>query len=156
MTGQFHAPAALSPKKKRQIPTEWRVGGFQSQPGCCGEQTNRMLLSGIERRVVQPVVWVPICATCSANLDLIVPITFSEGCKSCSPSSCCFVHPTVTLPHSQSPAPCCQTVCLSVGRSWGSHAREIRTKFFWDVTPWSLADRHGRFGATCCLHLQVK
>ena len=55
MTGQFHAPAALS-SKKRQIPSDWRLGGLQSQPGCCAEQTNRLLISDIEHRVVQPVV----------------------------------------------------------------------------------------------------
>jgi hypothetical protein len=48
VSGQFHAPAALSTGKEPRYPLHWILGGPQSQSGPCGEEKNLFPLPGKE------------------------------------------------------------------------------------------------------------
>jgi hypothetical protein len=47
MSGQFHAPAALSPGKSPRYPLIRRLGGPQSRSGLCRERKHLLSLPGI-------------------------------------------------------------------------------------------------------------
>jgi hypothetical protein len=48
LSGQFHAPAALSLGKEPRYALVRRLGGLQSRSGRCGEEKHLLALSGIE------------------------------------------------------------------------------------------------------------
>jgi hypothetical protein len=55
VSGQFHAPAALSPGKILWYPLDWRLGGAQSRSGRGGEEKNSQPLPELEPPIIQPV-----------------------------------------------------------------------------------------------------
>jgi hypothetical protein len=76
VSGQLHAPAALSPKKRAPgthislgafaaseldvvfsgyQPLDRRLGGLQSRSGCDGVEENSQPLPGLEPPIIQPV-----------------------------------------------------------------------------------------------------
>jgi hypothetical protein len=48
LSGQLHAPTALSPGKETRYPLDRRLGGFQSCSGRGGEEKNSQPPPGIE------------------------------------------------------------------------------------------------------------
>jgi hypothetical protein len=48
VSGQLHAPAALSQRKSPWYPSDRRLGGPQNQSGHCGEEKNSQLLPELE------------------------------------------------------------------------------------------------------------
>ena len=52
---QLHAPASLTLWGQVPVPTSLEAQWAQSQPGCCGEESNISVLLGFEPRFVQPV-----------------------------------------------------------------------------------------------------
>lgn len=158
MTGQFHAPAALSPKK-RQIPTDWRLGGLQSQSDLMLWRTDKSCAHVRYRTPRRPArslsphacnVFCPSGFDRPSNVQWTVQI-IQLLILLFSPPSCHFLPPSSTHPHTHTPHTHTHTpthtpqhtptlthsVCKTF---WGSYDGEISTKFFWDVTTWSLAD----------------
>jgi hypothetical protein len=55
VSGQFHAPAALSQGKSPWYPPDRSLGGPQSWSGRGGEEKNSQPLPGFEHPIIQPV-----------------------------------------------------------------------------------------------------
>jgi hypothetical protein len=55
VSGQFHAPAVLTPGKSQWYPLHKRLGGLQSRSGHGGEEKNSKPLPGLELPIIQPV-----------------------------------------------------------------------------------------------------
>jgi hypothetical protein len=55
VSGQLHAPAALSPGKSPWYPLDRRLHGPQSQFGCGGEEKNSQPLPGLKPLIIQPI-----------------------------------------------------------------------------------------------------
>jgi hypothetical protein len=57
VSGQLHAPAALTPKERvpGTYPLDRRLGGPQSRSGRVGEEKNSQPLPGLETSIIQPV-----------------------------------------------------------------------------------------------------
>jgi hypothetical protein len=53
MSGQLHAPAALTLGKDTPVPLEWKLSVTQSWPGFLPEETNLLPLPGIEIMIPQ-------------------------------------------------------------------------------------------------------
>jgi hypothetical protein len=56
MSGQLHAPVALSPREKRWYRLDRRLGGPQSRSERGGEENISQPLAGLESPIIQPVV----------------------------------------------------------------------------------------------------
>jgi hypothetical protein len=55
VSGQLHAPAALTPGKSPWHPLDKRLGGPQSQSGRGGEEKNLQSLPGLEPPIIQTI-----------------------------------------------------------------------------------------------------
>jgi hypothetical protein len=55
VSGQLHAPPALSQGKSNWYPLDRWLGGPQSRSGRGGEEKNSQPLSGLEPPIIQPV-----------------------------------------------------------------------------------------------------
>jgi hypothetical protein len=55
VSGQFHAPASLPPRKETLVSLDRRLDGLQSRSGRGGEEKNSQLLPELERPIIQPV-----------------------------------------------------------------------------------------------------
>jgi hypothetical protein len=55
VSGQLHAPAALSQGRALWYPLDRRLGGPQNQSGHDGEKKNSHFLPGLEPAIIQPV-----------------------------------------------------------------------------------------------------